>query len=48
MINLRSSLVVLEYLMLHAKFQGHRPVDLREEGFSRVLPYMGVVAILVM
>ena len=34
--------------MLHAKPQGHWPFGSGEEDFRRVLPYMGVVAILVM
>ena len=34
--------------MLHTKFQGHRPFGSREEDFLRFLPYMGMVAILVM
>ena len=34
--------------MLHAKFQDHRPSVSGEEDFLRFLPYMGMVAILVM
>ena len=34
--------------MLHAKFQDHRTCGSREEDFLRFLPYMGMVAILVM
>ena len=34
--------------MLHAKFQDHRTCGSGEEDFLRVLPYMGVAAILVM
>ena len=34
--------------MLHAKFQDHRSSGSGEEDFQRVLPYMGVAAILVM
>ena len=34
--------------MLHTKFKGHRPFGLGEEDFLRFLPYMGMVAILVM
>ena len=30
--------------MLRTKFQGHRPLDSREEEFLRILPYMGMVA----
>ena len=41
-------LVVLAYLMLHTKFQGHRPIGSGEEDFSRFLPYMGMAAMLVM
>ena len=41
-------LIVLEYPMLHTEFQGHRSTGSGEEDFSRFLPYMGVVAMLVM
>ena len=34
--------------MLNAKFQDHRTSDSGEEDFLRVLPYMGMAAILVM
>ena len=34
--------------MLHTKFHGNRPAGSGEEDFLRVLPYMGVAAILVM
>ena len=34
--------------MLHTKFQDHRTSGSGEEDFERFLPYMGVVAILVM
>ena len=34
--------------MLHTKSQGHRPSGSGEEDFLRVLPYMGMAAILVM
>ena len=34
--------------MLHTKFQGNRPFGSGEEDFLRFLPYMGMVAILVM
>ena len=34
--------------MLHTKFCGNRPAGSGEEDFKRVLPYMGMVAILVM
>ena len=42
------NLVVLEHPMQHTKFQGHRPFGSGEEDFLRFLPYMGMVAILVM
>ena len=42
------NLVVPEHPMLHTKFKGHWPFGSREEGFLRFLPYMGMVAILVM
>ena len=34
--------------MLHTKFCGKRPAGSGEEDFEGILPYMGVVAILVM
>ena len=34
--------------MLHTKFQGHRSIGSGEEDFLRFLPYIGMVAILVM
>ena len=34
--------------MLHVKFQDHRTSGSGEEDFERILPYMGIVAILVM
>ena len=34
--------------MLHTKFRGNRPAGSGEEDFERVLPYMGMAAILVM
>ena len=34
--------------MLHVKFQDHRTSGSGEEDFLKFLPYMGVVAILVM
>ena len=34
--------------MLHAKFQDHRTFGSGEEDYLRVLPYMGMAAILVM
>ena len=42
------NLVVLEHPILHTKFQGHRPFGSGEDDFLRFLPYMGMVAILVM
>ena len=41
-------LVVLPYLMLRTKFQGHWSVGSGEEDFLRFLPYMGMAAMLVM
>ena len=41
-------MVVLGYPMLHTKFQGHRSTGSGEEDFYWFLPYMGMVAILVM
>ena len=37
----------LESLMLHAKFQDHRTCGSGEEDFLRFLPYIGMVAVLV-
>ena len=34
--------------MLHTKFQGHWPFDSGEKDFLMFIPYMGMVAILVM
>ena len=34
--------------MLHTKFQGHQSIGSGEEDFLRFLPYMGMVAMLVM
>ena len=42
------NLVLLEYPMLHTNFQGHQPFGSSEEDFLRFLPYMSMVAILVM
>ena len=42
------TLVVLTYMMLHTKFQGHWSIGSGEEDFLRFLPYMGMVAMLVM
>ena len=39
-----TTLVVLSYMMLHTKFQGHGSIDSREEDFLRFLPYMGMAA----
>ena len=41
-------MVVLGYPMLHTKFQNHWSTGSREEDFQRFLPYMSMVAILVM
>ena len=41
-------LVVLPYTMLHTKFQGHWSIGSGEEDFLGFLPYMGMVAMLVM
>ena len=43
-----ANLVVPEHPMLHTMFQSHRPFGPRKEDFLRFLPYMGMVAILVM
>ena len=43
-----TTLVVLPYMMLHTKFQGHRSSGSGEEDFLRFLPYMGMAAMLVM
>ena len=40
--------VELEYIMLHAKFHDHMTICSVREDFIRFLPYMGMVAILVM
>ena len=40
--------MVLTYMMLHTKFQGHGSIGSGEEDFLRFLPYMGMVAMLVM
>ena len=40
--------VVLEYSMLYTKFQCPRPLGAEEGHFWRVLPYMGLEAILIM
>ena len=42
------TLVVLIYMMLHTKFQGHGSIGSGEEDFLRFLPYMGMAAMLVM
>ena len=34
--------------MLHAKFQGHRSIGSGQEDVFKVIPYMGMAAILVM
>ena len=43
-----TNLVVLMNPMQHTKFQGHWPFGSGEEDFLRFLPYIGMVAILVM
>ena len=43
-----STLVVLLYTMKKTKFQGHWSIGSGEEDFLRFLPYMGMVAMLVM
>ena len=43
-----TTLVVLTYMMLHTKFQGHWSIGSGEKDFLRFLPYMGMVAMLVM
>ena len=40
--------VDLHSLMLHAKFQNHRPPGSEEEDFLRLLLFIAMVAILVM
>ena len=42
------TLVVLALTMLHIKVQGRRSISSGEEDFLRFLPYMGIVAMLVM
>ena len=37
-----------ESLILHIKFRGNQPAGSREKEFCRFLPYMGMVAIMVM
>ena len=43
-----TTLVVLTYMMLHTNFQGHGSIGSGEEDFLRFLPYIGMVAMLVM
>ena len=43
-----TTLVVLAYMMLHTKFQGHRSIGSGEEDLLRFLPYMGMAAMWVM
>ena len=43
-----TTLVVLPYMMLHTKFQGHQSIGSGEEDLLRFLPYMGMAAMLVM
>ena len=42
------NLVVLEHPVVHTNFQDHQPFGSGEEDFLRLLPYMGMAAILVM
>ena len=42
------NLVVLLYTMLHTKFQGHWSIGSGDVDFLRILPYMGMAAMLVM
>ena len=42
-----ASFLVLEHPVVRIKFQGHRPFCSREEDLLRLLPYMGMAAILV-
>ena len=39
---------IIPYMMLHTKFQGHVSIGSGEEDFLRILPYMGMAAMLVM
>ena len=41
-------LVVLTFMMLHTKFQGHGSIGSGEEDLLRFLSYMGMAAMLVM
>ena len=43
-----ANLIILKYLMLPTKFQGHWPTCFGEESFRRFSPYKGMVVILVM
>ena len=43
-----TTLVVFTYMMLHTKFQGHGSIGSGEVDFLSFLPYMGMVAMLVM
>ena len=43
-----ANLLVLVHLVMHTKIQDHQPFGSGEEDFLRFLPYMGLVAILVM
>ena len=47
-VSIWTNFVVLSYLMLHTKFQGNQSSGSEEEDFLRFLPYMGIVASLVM
>ena len=43
-----TTLVVLPYMMVHTKVQGHGSIGSGQEDFLRFLPYMGMAAMLVM
>ena len=43
-----ANLLGLDHPMMHTKIQGHQPFGSGVEDFLRFLPYMGMVAILVM
>ena len=47
-VTIYTNFVELESTMLHAKFQDHRISGSGEENFQRILPYIGMAAILVM
>ena len=43
-----TTLVVVTYMMLHTKIQGHGSIGSGEEDILRFLPYMGMAAMMVM